>query len=100
MRGLRWEYFITLATMAPCVNMHRVVFGADDSYTAFIEEARGSLIRWPSEQPVFELARRGWVGGVEPVEPTVLGWFTGLYMSSEENSCAQFVQHMRADGLF
>jgi hypothetical protein len=49
---------------------------------------------------VFELARRGWVGGVEPVEPTVLGWLTGLYMSSEENSCAQFVQHMRADGLF
>lgn len=100
MRGLRWEYFSTLATMAPCVNMHRIVFGADENYTAFIEEARGSLIRWPSEEPVFELARRGWVGGVEPAEPTVLGWVTGLYMSSEENSCAQFVRHMRTDGLF
>lgn len=100
MRGLRWEYFISLSTMAPCLNMHRIVFGADEAYSDFVDGARVSLVRWPQEEAVFELARRGWVGGVEPAEATVLGWFTGLYMSAEENSCSQFVRHMQAEELF
>ena len=100
MRGLRWEYFISLSTMAPCLNMHRIVFGADEAYSDFVDGARVSLVRWPQEEAVFELARRGWVGGVEPAEATMLGWFTGLYMSAEENSCSQFVRHMQAEELF
>jgi hypothetical protein len=100
MRGLRWEYFINLATMAPCLNVHRMVFGADEAFNQFVEEARTSLVQWPSEEALFDLARRGWVGGVDPAEATVVGWLTGLYMSHEENSCAQFVRHMQAEELF
>lgn len=100
MRGLRWEYFFSLTTMAPCLNMHRIVFGADEEYATFVEEARNGLVRWPSEETIFDLASRGWVDGIEAGDATLLGRIAGLYMSSDENSCAQFVRHMQAEELF
>jgi len=96
-RGLRWEYFITFATVAPCLNMHRMVFGADDEYETFVEEARASLVQWPSEEAVFEIAQHGWTGAAEHASPP---WFTrlaGLYMSDEEHSCRDLVSHMGAN---
>lgn len=99
-RGLRWEYFINLATMVPCLNMHRMVFGSSPEYDAFVMEARASLVRWPSEEAVFDVARYGWVGVADVGAPTMLGRLAGMFMSNEENSCGQFVRHVQASELF
>lgn len=98
-RGLRWEYFINVATMAPCLNMHRMVFGADESYRTFVEQARESLVRWPSDDDVFEIAQYGWVGAMEPARPTILGRIASLFMSTEEYSCGAFLRHMQAGSV-
>lgn len=86
-RGLRWEYFINLATMAPCLNMNRLVFGAGEEYSDFVERAREGLVRWPSEEPLFELARRGWAGGGDAGESGVLAGLLGLYTSRGDDAC-------------
>ena len=99
-RGIRWEYFIGFTTMAPCLNLHGIVFGADDSYTAFIEEARESLVRWPSDEAVFQIAKHGWIGAVEPVNPPLLGTILSLYMNTRDNSCSALVRHMQAADVF
>jgi hypothetical protein len=94
--GLRWEYFTAVTTVAPCLNLNRMIFGADDDYQAFIEQARESLVRYPSEEGLFEIARYGWVGSVEAANPTLFGRVASLYMSHEDNSCGTLVRHMRA----
>lgn len=98
-RGVRWEYFINLATMAPCLNVSRMVFGADQGFDAFVDSAHVALVRWPSEEPLFELARRGWVGSAEPLSRGVLEGLAGLYMSTEENSCASALRQIPSGGL-
>lgn len=95
-RGVRWEYFINLATMAPCLNVNRIVFGTDEEYDAFIDAARESLVRWPSEEPLFELARRGWTGTADPGSPGVLERVAAIYMSTGENSCTRTLGHLQA----
>ncbi len=98
-RGVRWEYFINLATMAPCLNVSRMVFGADQGYDAFVDSAHVALVRWPSEEPLFDLARRGWVGSAEPVSRGVLEGIAGLYMSTAENSCASALRQIPTPGF-
>ena len=99
-RGLRWEYFINLTTIAPCLNLNRIVFGVGEGYDDFVEEARASLVRWPSDEALFEVARYGWIGASEPGAPTVLSRIAGLYMDSGENSCGRYVRHMQAADVF
>ena len=93
-RGMRWELFINLATVAPCLNVHNMVFGTGDDYDAFVEEARAALVRYPSDEALFELARHGWVGTADPGSPTPLGRVASLFMNTGENSCAAMVRHM------
>jgi hypothetical protein len=97
-RGLRWEYFINLATIAPCMNVHRMVFGSDDGYAEFVEEARGVLVRWPSDEALFDLARSGWVGAGDDRAPSAITRLASLYMSTGENSCAHMLRDMGAAG--
>lgn len=99
-RGLRWEYFINLATIAPCLSLNRIVFGVGEDYDAYLEEARESLVRWPSDEALFELARYGWIGASTPAEPTFVARLAGLYMNSGPSSCGRFVQHMQAADAF
>lgn len=99
-RGFRWEYFINLATIAPCMNVHRMVFGPGAEYSAFIEEARASLVRFPSEEAFFELARYGWLGGTESVRPPMLRRLAALFMNDSEDSCASMVQQVEWAGGF
>jgi len=61
MRGLRWEFLGTFATMVPVVNLHRAVFGPGEDYETWLEEVRGSLVRWPSEDELFNLYQYGWL---------------------------------------
>lgn len=99
-RGFRWEYFINLTTIAPCMNVHRMVFGPGTEYDDFIEEARAALVRFPSDEALFELARYGWVGGAEASAPSLLTRIASIYMNTDDNSCAAMVRHMElGEGL-
>jgi len=61
-RGLKWELFVLLNTIGPCMNAHRVVFGPDERYTTWLETARSHLARYPSEAEIFSVAQRGLIG--------------------------------------
>lgn len=61
-RGLRWEYFMNVAGFAPCMNLHRIVFGPDRSYREWVEEARAALVTSEAEAALFDVARRGFLG--------------------------------------
>jgi len=47
-RGLRWESLVNLATLSPCLNMHRMVFGPGPAYRDFLRRAEDALVAWPS----------------------------------------------------
>jgi hypothetical protein len=57
LRGLRWEYFATFNLLSPCINLHKMVFGPEETYEDWLDEARSSLVRVPGEAPLFDLAR-------------------------------------------
>ncbi|MFQ5538574.1 MAG: hypothetical protein ACE5GJ_14105 [Gemmatimonadota bacterium] len=56
LRGLRWEYFATFNMLAPCINVHKMVFGPDETYDEWRMEARDALVRVRGETELFELA--------------------------------------------
>lgn len=62
LRGLRWEYFSTFNTLAPCINLHKMVFGPDATYDEWRERVRDTLVRVRGERELFELAESGGVG--------------------------------------
>jgi hypothetical protein len=62
LRGLRWEYFATFNTLAPCINLHKMVFGPDRTYEEWRERVRDTLVRMEGERELFELAESGMVG--------------------------------------
>jgi len=62
LRGLRWEYFATFNTLAPCINLHKMVFGPDQTYEDWRERVRDTLVRVPGERALFDLAESGVVG--------------------------------------
>jgi len=71
-RGMRWEFLITLSTLGPCMNLNRAVFGPPDDYEVWLERARTFMVRTEGEEQLFQLAQRGWGmpegdGGLQPV---------------------------------
>ncbi|HVS08482.1 MAG TPA: hypothetical protein VMS76_01315 [Planctomycetota bacterium] len=62
LRGLRWEYFATFNMLAPCINLHKMVFGPDDTYDEWRERARDTLVRVRGERDLFDLAESGVLG--------------------------------------
>lgn len=62
LRGLRWEYFATFNTLAPCLNTHKIVFGPDADYRSWVERARPHLVRFEGEEALYQRARSGWLG--------------------------------------
>lgn len=56
LRGLRWEYFATFNMLAPCINLHKMVFGADDTYDEWRQRAERTIVRVPGERQLFDLA--------------------------------------------
>ena len=62
LRGLRWEYFATFNMLAPCINLHKMVFGPDETYDEWRERARDTLVRVPGERDLFDLAESGVLG--------------------------------------
>ena len=91
-RGLRWESFILTATLSPCLNLHRMVFGADEEYQAFVARAHDALVRWPSEEKLFELARHGYWGSTAPGRESLIGRMLGVSMRSGPGTCSEVVR--------
>lgn len=58
-RGLRWNRFATLATVGPCLNPHSAIFGPGRDYRAWLAQADSALVRWPSEEQIFQHRRYG-----------------------------------------
>ncbi|MFG1691081.1 hypothetical protein ACGF5M_02805, partial [Gemmatimonadota bacterium] len=90
-RGLRWEFFVLLNTIGPCMNAHRVVFGPDERYTTWLDSARSQLVRYPSEAEVFGVAQRGLIG--TRISTASGSWITtllsiGLGGGASPGSCA------------
>lgn len=94
-RGLRWEYFILTATLTPCLNLQRMVFGPGDTYRDFVERSRRALVRWPSEDQLFDLARVGYWGGKEQGNLSLLGRILGVSMRKGEGSCANVMARLQ-----
>jgi hypothetical protein len=63
LRGLRWEYFATFNMLAPCINVHKMVFGPDETYDDWRLRARDALVRVRGELDLFELAEGNARGG-------------------------------------
>jgi hypothetical protein len=58
-RGMRWDALLSVQTAAGCLNPHTVVFGSGAQYDEWIESTRTSLVRYPSEQALFDVVLRG-----------------------------------------
>ena len=91
-RGLRWEFFSLTATLTPCINLNRMVFGPGDEYRAFVDRAHASLVRYPSEEGLFQLARAGYWGSAAPASASVLGRFLSISMHPGQGTCADVMR--------
>ncbi len=61
-RGLRWEAFLGANAFARCFNLYDVVFGPGEDYDRWLDEARASLVRRPSDEALFDFFQYGWFG--------------------------------------
>jgi hypothetical protein len=58
-RGMRWEALLAIQLGAGCLNPHSVVFGHGRQYEEWVETTRAALVRYPSEQALFDVVLRG-----------------------------------------
>jgi hypothetical protein len=93
LRGLRWEYFATFHMLAPCINLHKMVFGPDDTYEEWLRRAERTIVRVPGEQELFDLAENGVLGSGSQEDGGFLSRFLGLVLGSNgaPGSCASLV---------
>lgn len=103
LRGLRWEYFATFNTLAPCINVHKMVFGPDETYSEWRLRVRDNLVRVRGEVDLFELAEGNSFGGesggqVEGFLPRFLSFTLGS--GGSPGSCASLVAKLEAGGSF
>jgi len=94
-RGLRWEFFTLITTMTPCLNLQRMVFGPDDEYERFINRAHNALVRYPSEEQLFELARAGYFGAPAGAETSIFGRVLGISMRSGPGTCGDIIARIQ-----
>jgi hypothetical protein len=99
LRGLRWEYFATFNTLAPCINVHKMVFGPDETYHAWRLRVRDSLVRVPGEVDLFELAD-GAAAGADPGAVGFLPRLLSLTLGSGRSpgSCAALITKLESGG--
>lgn len=57
--GLRWELFGWTAVFAPCASMKTLAFGPGADYAQWLDSARTTLVRRPSDEALLELMQRG-----------------------------------------
>jgi hypothetical protein len=95
-RGLRWEYFLGVTSLSPCLNLHRMVFGPDDDYTVFLDRAHEALVRFPSEEGLFALARDGWLSTLQSDQDTWIGRVMSVSMRRGRDTCGDAVRRIEA----
>ena len=88
-RGMRWEYLITLNTLGPCLNLNRAVFGPPDEYEQWLDRVRVSLVRTEGEEQFFQLAQHGWVRPEEGVGLQPIARLFAQVMGGGLGSCAE-----------
>jgi hypothetical protein len=93
LRGLRWEYFATFNVLAPCINLHKMVFGPDETYAEWRRRAERSIVRVPGEQALFDLAGSGVLGTGGQELRGLLPRFLSLVLGSHRapGSCASLI---------
>lgn len=98
LRGLRWEYFATFNMLAPCINLHKMVFGPDQTYDEWRQETERSIVRTPGEQELFDLAESGVLGSGGQNLQGFLPRFLGLVLGSEgaPGSCASLIASLQS----
>ena len=57
-RGLRWEFLLGGMSLAPCTDMRQVLFGADSTHRAMIDESRSTLVRSASDSILFSFVEQ------------------------------------------
>jgi hypothetical protein len=97
-RGLRWEMFIGITTLTPCINLQHLVFGPDEEYRNFVDGAYDDLVAWPPEADLYERARAGWFGVSADSQRTLLGRILGVSMRAGEGTCGEVVRQLEATG--
>ena len=91
-RGLRWEYLQLLTGLNPCINPNQAIFGPDESLTEFLRLARAELVRYPSEEALFEVMERGWINTQDRKGGGLEGALVGMVTASlgwEPGNCAE-----------
>jgi hypothetical protein len=100
LRGLRWEYFAIFNILSPCINVHKMVFGPDETYDRWRERARDALVRVPGERDLFDLAERGAFrvadADAQGLLPRLLGLSLGR--SGTPGSCASLISALGTVG--
>jgi hypothetical protein len=91
--GLRWELLSSIATVTPCINLQRMVFGPGEAYETFLSQAREALIRYPSQAALFDVVSAGY-WGPEP-EGDWLSRLLGVSMRPGRGSCNAVVKQFR-----
>ena len=103
LRGLRWEYLATFNMLAPCINLHKMVFGADVSYLEWINRSRNSLVRYPGEAALFDIAGSGGVARAATAEQGgFLAQLVSLTMGGQARpgDCARLIGVIEEGGVF
>ena len=97
LRGLRWEYFATFNMLAPCINLHKMVFGPDETYDEWRERARDTLVRVRGERDLFDLAESGVLGSGGQELQGFFARFLGLTLGSggAPGSCASLIASLQ-----
>jgi hypothetical protein len=97
LRGLRWEYFATFNMLAPCINLHKMVFGPDATYDEWRERARDTLVRVPGERDLFDLAESGALGSGGQQLQGFFARFLSLTLGSggAPGSCASLIASLQ-----
>ncbi len=57
--GLRWEFFGWTSVFAPCASIKTLAFGPGADYARWLDSARKTLVRRPSDEAMLELMQRG-----------------------------------------
>lgn len=103
LRGLRWEYFATFNSLAPCINTHKLVFGSDEEYDEWRMDVQAGLVRVRGEVELFHLAQGP--GGGDGAAPRVSGFlprFLTMALGSRGASgrCAALIARIEAGEAF
>jgi hypothetical protein len=99
-RGMRWEALMAIQVGVGCLNPHTVVFGNGEEYATWLAATRSSLVRYPSEEALFDVLQRGpTMPGHLERRATVLQRLIGITLGRTDTTrtCAALMAGLTAD---